>query len=199
MAATSLADLEIRDLHLPEDGAHHIVDLRPGVMSIPTSHAVVADTGLMVEADHPLAPHLDHQPLDEDETRARLDHYHPHALDHHQAGGEMLETLAARDRSHPVNHAHYLLVAQKHHAHVHLEDADDDLHQKVEAEHHLVSPIEEDGPIHQYHHAQGRATGEETTAGGVRIGEDIRHTLLMIEGPDKLTSLGAGQLMMIAA
>ena len=100
---------ETQDLLLGDE-AHHIVDLRLGVKSTPTSHVAVADTGLMVETDHPpdplLARYLDHH-LDDDVTEALLGHLHPHVLDHHLAGSEML-LARRRDQSLPVNHAHNL-------------------------------------------------------------------------------------------
>lgn len=89
--ATNLDGKETRDLLLLGDGAHrHIVDLHLGVMSTPTFHVAVADTGLMVEADHLLAPHLDRRLLGEGETLARPDRHHTHGLDHRQSGDEML-------------------------------------------------------------------------------------------------------------
>lgn len=199
MEATSLADPEIRDLHLLGDGAQHIVDHCLGVMSTPTFHVLVADMGLMVEADHLLAPRPDHQSLAEDECRVHLDHHHRHALHHHLVGDETQGTLAGSDRSHPVKHAHSLQVVQMHLAHVHLEDDAGALRQKAEAELHHAIGIDGNNPTQSpLDLDRGRATEGEITAGEATIAADTRHILPMIEDTGGLTSSEVGQLTTIA-
>ena len=111
----------------------------------------------------------------------------------------MLGMPGRGDRSHLVNHAHYLQVVQKHLAHVHLEDDVDALRLEVEAELHLAFGIDEDGPTQSHPDPdRGRATEGETMAEEVTIAEEIHLTPPMTGEPGELISSEVGQLTTIA-